>query len=63
MRGEIQLLELDLAAEHLLLPGLMLSFLAVEFRHHFLGEQLERLADVLMLVLARLVEQDDAVDV
>ena len=35
----------------------------VEFRHHFIGEQPERFTDVLVGVLAGLVEQHDLVDV
>ena len=34
----------------------------LEFRHHFLAEQFERLANMLMGVLARLIEQDHLVD-
>ena len=37
--------------------------MALELRHHLLAEQLQRLADVLVGVLAGLVEQDDLVDV
>jgi len=34
----------------------------MELGHHLLGEELERLADVLVAGLARLVEQDRLVD-
>ena len=59
----LDLLELDLARHHLGLPGLVRRVVAVEFRHHLAAEQLERLADVLVRVLAGLVEQDHLVDV
>src|SRR5262245_27995864 len=59
----LDLLELDLAAHHLGLPGFVRSVMALELRHHLFGEQLERLADVLVRVLAGLVEQYDLVDV
>ena len=50
-------------AEHAPLPLLMRGFHRLEFRHHLLGEQFEAGADVLVAVLAGLVEQDDLVDV
>src|SRR4051794_6356773 len=57
----VDFLELDRTAHHGFLPCLMLG-VVLEFRHHFLAEQLERLTDVLMGVLAGLVEQDHLVD-
>ena len=65
-RGEglgVELLELDLAGQHRLLPRLVLGLVVVELRHHLVGEQLEAGADVLVGVLAGLVEQDHLVDV
>src|SRR5215207_11005483 len=59
----VDLLELDLAVQHPLLPLEQFGMGALEFGHHFLGEQLERFADVLVGVLARLVQQHDLVDV
>ena len=49
--------------EHLPLPLLVLGLEGVELGHHLGGEQLERLADVLVAVAAGLVEQDHLVDV
>ena len=44
----------------LLMRTLLLALL--EFRHHLLGEQVERRADVLVLVVARLRDEHDLVD-
>src|SRR5438552_9440933 len=60
-RFGIDLFELDRAAEHPLLPGLVFGIVP-ELRHHFRREQLQRLADMLVAVLAGLVEQDHLVD-
>src|ERR1700751_1509324 len=62
-RSGIDLFELDLARQHLALPGLLGGLVGVEFWHHLAGEQFEALADVLVRVLAGLVEQNDLVDV
>src|ERR1700746_849415 len=62
-RSGIDLFELDLARQHLALPGLLRGLVGVEFWHHLAGEQFEALADVLVGVLAGLVEQNDLVDV
>ena len=40
----------------------MLRLLGGEFRHHFLGEQFQAFADMLVRVLAGLIEQDDLID-
>src|SRR3954470_430779 len=61
-RLRVDLLELDLAAHDALLPG-RLRGIVLEFRHHLAAEQLQRFADVLVAVLARLVQKDDLVDV
>src|SRR4029079_2805460 len=58
----VYLLEFDLAIQHLLLPLEQLGMGALELGHHFLGKELQRFADVLMLVAAGLVEQHDLVD-
>jgi len=42
-------------------PGVVLGVFA-KLRHHVLGEQFKRVADVLVAVLAGLVEQDHLVD-
>src|SRR5665213_479001 len=55
------LLELDRAAHHAGLPGLVLG-IVLEFRHHLFGKQLERLADMFVAVLASLIQQDHLVD-
>src|SRR3954447_12811799 len=57
----VDFLELDLAAHDALLPG-RLRRIILEFRHHLAAEQLQRFADVLVAVLARLVQKDDLVD-
>src|SRR6202022_152230 len=59
--GGVDLLELDLASEHLALPGLLLGDAGVEFGHHLTGEQFEALADVRVGVLAGLVQENDLV--
>src|SRR5579859_5957779 len=59
--GGVDLLELDRAGEHALLPFVVLG-VVLELGHHFFREQLERLANVLMRVLAGLVEQDHLID-
>ena len=59
---DIEILEHDLARQDLLLPHGMLGFGGVELGHDFRGEQLERIADVLMAGLACLIEQDHLVD-
>ena len=57
----VDLLKLDRAAHHAGLPGLMLG-IVLELRHYFLAEQFERLADMLVAVLAGLIEQDHLID-
>ena len=54
----VDLFELDFAVQHLLFPGLLRRLVGVEFGHHLAGEQLEALADVLVGVLAGLVQED-----
>ena len=54
--------KLDFAGQHLRLPGVLLGDVGVEFGHHLAGEEFEALADVLVGVLAGLVQQDDLVD-
>src|SRR5260370_22533810 len=60
--GGVDLFELDFAAQHLGLPSLLLGHARVEFGHHLAGEEFEALADVLVRVLAGLVQQNDLVD-
>ena len=45
----IDLFELDVAAHHTGLPGVMFRVM-LELRHHFAGEQFQGFADVLMAV-------------
>ena len=58
----VDLFELDLAGQHLALPGLLRGLVGVEFGHDLAGEEFEAFADVLVGVLAGLVQQDDLVD-
>src|SRR5207302_9580208 len=60
-RFSVDLLKLDCATHDAPLPGVMLGIVA-ELRHHFASEQLKGIADVLMAVLAGLVEQDHLID-
>src|SRR5882672_3101796 len=57
----IDLFELDRTAHDAPLPRVMFG-IVLELRHHLFGEQFERFADVLVGVLAGLVEQDHLVD-
>src|SRR5262249_54253888 len=57
----IDFLELDGAAHHALLPGVVLG-IVLELAHHLSREQLQRLADMFMRVLAGGAEQDHLVD-
>src|SRR5690349_17567697 len=59
----VDLLELDLAVEDALLPLEKLRMRVLELRHHLASEELEGFADVLVPVLAGLVQQHDLVDV
>src|SRR5262245_35011044 len=63
VRRGVDLVELELACEHALLPFLVHVIAFVELGHDFAREQLERRADVLVQVLARLVQQDHLVDI
>src|SRR4029077_3886702 len=58
----VDLFELDLAGEHLALPGLLLGDAGVEFGHDLSGEELEALANVRVGVFAGLVWESDWVD-
>ena len=62
-RRRVDFVEDDLAGHDLLLPGLVRRLQFVEFRHDLVGEQFEALANVLVRIVAGLVEQDDLVDV
>src|SRR5215469_13147626 len=62
-RRRLDFLERDLAGDHLCLPGFLLANAVVELRHHLAGKELEAFANVLVRVLAGLVEQDHLVDV
>ena len=62
-RGAVDLLELELAREHVLLPLLVGRDVGVELRHHLAREELEARADVLVRVAAGLVQEDHLVDV
>src|SRR5512145_738247 len=53
---------LDRGREPLRLPALALGLLLVELGHHLPREQLEALADVLVTVPARLLDEHDLVD-
>src|SRR6516162_8757394 len=59
----IDLLELDLAGQHLRLPGVLLGDPIVEFRHDLACKELEAFANMLVRVFAGLIEQDHLVDV
>ena len=58
----VDFFELDIAVDHAGLPGVVLA-VVLKLRHHFAAEQIQGFADVLMGVLAGLIEQDDLVDV
>ena len=55
-------LELDLAAEHLPFPLLVLGLAPVELGHDLFRKQLQAFADVGVRVATGLIEQNDAVD-
>src|SRR5262245_48122297 len=59
---DVEILEHDLAPQHLALPLGVLGLAGMELGHDLLGEQFQRIADVLVAGLARLVEQDHLVD-
>ncbi len=59
----IQILQHDAAVEDPLLPFLVRGLLRLELGHDLLREHLQTVADVLMAGLARLIEQDDLIDV
>src|SRR5580704_2701887 len=61
-RRGVDFFELDLAGQHLSLPGILLGDVGVEFGHHLAREKLKAFADMLVGVLAGLVEQDHLVD-
>ena len=55
-------LELNLANQTFLLLLLMLRLRGLEFRHHLFGKELQAFANLFITVFARLVQQDDLVD-
>ena len=63
MRCGVEFVEFDLARHHLPFPFLVAGLGGVELGHHLFREKLEAFADVLVGVLASLVQQDDLVGV
>src|SRR5215470_16104749 len=63
VRRDVYLLELHVAGQHRLLPGLMLGLASMELGHHLARKQLEAGANVLVGIVPRLIEQDHLVDV
>ncbi len=53
---------LDVGGELLVLLALPLDLVGLELGHHIVGEQLERLADVLVLVVSALLNEDGLID-
>src|SRR5215469_16397 len=53
---QVHLLELNLAGQDRAFPGLVLRLSRVKLRHHLSGKEFETLADVLVGVVARLIQ-------
>ena len=62
-RFYVDFLEFYLSGHQFALPVLISRLNSAELRHHFFGEQLEAFADIVLRVVARLVEQNDPLDV
>src|SRR5262249_29387048 len=58
----LDLLELNLTGHHLALPGLVLGMTTLKLGHHLAGKQGKRFHDVLVRIVAGLVEQDHLID-
>ena len=59
----VDLLELELAREHLTFPFLLPGHVRVKFRHNLVAKHLQALANMSVAVLSCLVEEDDLIDV
>ena len=59
----VDVVELDFTRQHGGFPGFLLAVPSMELRHHFAREELKARADVLVGILAGLIEQNDLVDV
>ena len=59
----IDIFKLNLARHHRGFPFLMFRFHGVKLRHHFFGKQFQAVADVFVGGLARLIEQNNLIDI
>src|SRR5271157_113065 len=59
----VHLLNLDIARQDRTFPRLVLGLARMELRHHLASKELKARADVLVGVVAGLIQQDDLIDV